>query len=603
MKADYRKRYTQDDVKNPVIDSLLIRRLLSYLRPYQGWAIFAIAILFISRAIEAWVPIQLGQLAQGILNHLSVSSEQQQAFFNTVVKASGIMILWIVLSYLFDMINIYLKNWISQEALLALRAQLYDHIQRLPVRFYDHYAVGRLMTRAIHDVEQINQLFAESVIPIMGSLFLFICMFIGLLFVNWQVGLLMLIIAPALWWFTQRFRYYQRLGYQSIRAIVSAMNAFVQEHLMGLGIVKSFNLSREEKEKFDELNEDHFTANVDTVHHFALFFSGIEWIQSVTMILVFVLLVQLAPSEGGFQAGTYFTISLYGLMIFRPLFDLAERYNLLQSALAAAERIFEILDTPLEPAGPQPGRLLLQVESIVFDHVWFAYKGEHWILKDISFTIQERESVALVGMTGSGKTSIINLLLRFYEFQRGSIRINGYDIREYSVESLRNQFSVILQDPVIFSGTIEENISLYDSNITQEDIKHSTQQVHLYPWIETLPGQFQFYLHERGIGLSVGEMQLLSLARAVAHHRSVLIFDEATANIDLQTEKTIQQALSDLLKQKTALVIAHRLSTIRNVQRILVLSEGKLVEEGSHDDLMTFQGLYEKLYRLQFASV
>lgn len=603
MNRDYRKRYAQDELKTQMIDSVLIRRLLGYLRPYQGWAILAVVILFFSRAIEAWIPIQLGHLVQDILNQLPASSEKQRAFFSIVVNSSSIILVWIVISYSLDMANIYLKNWISQKALLNLRVDVYEHIQKLPVKFYDQHAIGRLMTRTIHDVDQINQLFAESVIPIMGSLFLFICMFIGLFIINWQAGLLMLAIAPILWWFTHRFRYYQRQGYQSIRAIVSAMNAFVQEHLMGMGIIKSFNLYKEEKEKFDELNEDHLAANIDTIHHFALFFSGVEWIQNLIMIFVFVLLVQLAPAEGGFQAGTYFTLSLYSLMIFRPLFDLAERYNLLQSALAAAERIFEICDTPLEPTGPQPGRTLDHIESIVFDHVWFAYKGKHWVLKDVSFTIDQGESVALVGMTGSGKTSIINLLLRFYDFQKGAIRINGYDIHEYAVDALRQQFSVILQDPVIFSGTVEENVALYDSTISQETVLHSTQDVHLYSWIEKLPGRFQFHLNERGIGLSVGEMQLISLARAVAHHRSMLIFDEATANIDLQTEKKIQQALRDLLTKKTALVIAHRLSTIRNVQRILVLSEGKLVEEGTHQELMALQGLYEKLFRLQFASV
>lgn len=604
MKVDYRKHYIQDEGKTTsTFDAILIRRLLGYLRPYWGWVILAVALLFFSRAIEAWIPIRLGQLAQSILSKLHLSTEEQHTFFPIVFQNCLLIFALILLSYLLDMGSLYLKSWVSQKALLTLRVQVYEHIQQLPVRFYDYYAVGRLMTRTIHDVDQINQLFAESVIPILGSFFLFTCMFIGLLMVNWQVGLLMLFISPGLWWLTHHFRFHQRQIYQTIRAIVSAMNAFVQEHLMGMGIVKSFNLHLEEKQKFDEINRDHLSAHLESVHHFALFFSGIEWIQNLTMILAFVLLVLLAPAEGGFQAGTYFTVSLYGLMLFRPIIDLAERYNLLQSALAAAERIFDILDTPLEPRGPQPGRALDHIESIVFDRVWFAYKEKHWVLKNLSFEIRQGESVAFVGMTGSGKTSIISLLLRFYDFQKGNIWINGYDIREYAVEALRQQFSVILQDPVIFSGTVQDNIALYAATIDSKQVLQSIRDVHLTSWIETLPGQLQFQLNERGIGLSAGEMQLLSLARAIVHRRSVLIFDEATSNIDLQTEKKIQHALSHLLKKRTALVVAHRLSTIHNVQRILVLSEGKLVEQGTHQELMDLQGLYEKLYRLQFASV
>ncbi|WP_068467356.1 ABC transporter ATP-binding protein [Candidatus Protochlamydia phocaeensis] len=600
MKKDFHQRYIQDEVKSKSIDYAIIKRLLAYLRPYRLLVILAVILLLVSKAIEAWVPLEIGWIVQTILSH-SASADSHELFHH-VVRSCSIVFGWILVGFILDTANVFIKNWVGQEALLALRLQVYQHIQRLPMAFYDHHAVGRLMTRTIHDVDQISQLFSESVIPILGSLFLFISILIGIFILNWKIGLAILFIMPAVWWVTHDFRYHQRQSYQIVRSILSAMNAFIQEHLMGIGIIRSFNLYKQEREKFDELNWDYFKANIETIHHFALFFAGIEWIQNFTMAAVFVILVQFAMPGSGFQAGTYFTISLYSLMVFRPLADLAERYNVLQSALAAAERIFEVLDVPVEPEGPHPGLPLNDIQTIVFDNVWFAYEKENWILRGLSLSIRRGESAALVGMTGSGKTSVLNLLLRLYEFQKGHIWINGKDIRDYSVADLRRQFSVILQDPVIFSGTIADNIALYDSSLKLNQIKASADFVNLSPFIEHLPGQFDYLLKERGISLSVGEMQLISLARAVAHHRSVIIFDEATSNIDLQTEKAIQETLKKMLANQTALVIAHRLSTIRDVDRIFVLSDGIVIEQGSHQDLIEKQGIYEKLYRLQFSN-
>lgn len=602
MDGDFRKRYAQETVKEQSVDITLIKRLLSYLYPYCGIAAGALLLLLIAKMVEAWVPIQIGYLAQKILMHLKAPMEEQRAFYAMLVSAGGSIIGWIFFSFLCESTNIFLKNKIGLNALLALRMNVYEHILRLPISYHDGNAVGRMMTRTIHDVDQINQLFTESLIPIIGSLFLFASMLGGLFYMNWHVGLMILVIAPALWWLTHHFREKQRRGYQAIRSVLSAMNTFIQEHLMGMGIIKGFNLHEEESKKFTILNEDLFSANLETIHHFSFFFSGVEWIQSLTMILVFALLAVLAPSEGGFQVSTYLTLSLYSMMIFRPLADLAERYNVLQSALAGAERLFEILDTPVESLGPQPGRKLERIESIKFDNLWFAYQGEHWVLKGLNLAIDQGKSAALIGMTGAGKSSVMNLLLRFYDFQKGHLWINGHDIREYAVQSVRKQFSVILQDPVMFSGTVEDNIALYDSKIGREQVMLSAEAVHLYPLVQRLPGQFQFKIGERGRGLSVGEMQLISLARAMAHQRSVVIFDEATSNIDHETEQMIQKALHAILRREMALVIAHRLSTIRDVSRIFVLAEGVVEEEGTHEELMAYQGLYEKLYRLQFNS-
>lgn len=529
------------------VDSVLIRRLLSYLVPDRGWVLFAIFILILSKGIEAWIPIQIGRLAQLILDH---SNTNGQSLFYFVLRTSLVIIGWILLVFVLDSANIFIKNWVGQKAVFNLRMQVYTHIQKLPISFYDHYPVGKLMTRTIHDIDQINQLFTESVIPLIGSLFLFVGILIGIWILDWRLGLAIGLILPLIWWFTNQFRSRQRQSYDAVRSIVSIMNAFVQEQLMGIAIIRNFNLSQQERKRFDEINIDHLKANVETIHHFAVFFAGIEFLQNLAMIIVFVILAQTASDS--FPVGIYLTFSLYGLMVFRPLFDIAERYNVLQSAMAAAERVFEILDIPTEPAGPQPGLTLEKIESIVFDQVWFAYEGENWVLKGISFAIQEGEAAALVGVTGSGKTSIMNLLLRLYEFQKGRILINGYDIRQYVVSTLRQQFSVILQDPVIFSGTIQDNITLYDSSITKDQVESAVQYVHLNQLINRLPKQLQHSLKERGTDLSVGEMQLIALARAIVHARCMLIFDEATSNIDLQTEKLIQQALKKILVKKNS---------------------------------------------------
>lgn len=578
-------------------DYALIKRLLSYLTSYRFWVLFAIALLIIARAIEVWVPIQMGYLAQDILT--GQTKHDSSAMLHSVLRQAGWLMGWMILICLLDISNIFIKNWVGQAALLHLRTQVYGHIQRLPMAFYDRYAVGRLMTRTIHDVDQINQLFVESIVPLIGSLFLFMGILIGVFFINWRVGLAACSLLPFIGWLTNHFRINQRRSYEAVRTILSAMNAFVQEHLMGASIIKSFNLNSLEKKRFEELNVNHFRANLQTVHYFAFFFSGIEFLQNLSLILAFVILAQFS-SGTTFEVSTFFTFSLYGLMVFRPLLDVAERYNVLQAAMAAAEKIFAILDTPVEPQGSQPGLTLDKIESIVFDRVWFAYEKENWVLKGLSLELIQGSSIALIGMTGAGKTSVMNLLLRFYEFQKGAILINGQEIHQYSVDTLRRQFSVILQDPVIFSGTIKDNIALYHSSITPEFIQQSADYVHLTPLVNRLPDRFDHFLKERGGGLSTGGMQLISLARAVAHQRSMLIFDEATSNIDLYTEKLIQDALKKILKHKMALVIAHRLSTIRDADRILVLHKGVVIENGTHHELLRSQGMYEKLYRLQF---
>lgn len=592
--------YQQEQIQSKALDKALIRRLWGYLGPFRFWVFLAILLLIISKGIEAYVPIAIGHLTQQILNNTQLSKENNNVLLSSILHSCFFIISLLVFSYLLDSINVVLRSWVGQKALYKLRTHVFQHIQEMPLRYFDRHTVGRLMTRTIHDVEQINQLFAESLIPLIGSLLLFICIAIGIIVIDWKLACVVAIIMPLVLWMTNRFRINQRRCYETIRTIVSAMNTFIQEHLMGASTIRSFGLAKKEKEHFEEINQDHCDVYVESIHHFSLFIASIDVFQSISLIMVFVFLVAFAPPETGFQAGTYFAFSLYALMFFRPLADLTERYNVLQSAMAAGERIFEVLDQTSEPKGPSHFIDIGEIESIEFNDVWFAYEKENWVLKGLTLNIKKGESVALVGITGAGKTSVMSLLLRFYEFQKGTIKVNGHDIREYPLAILRRLFSVVLQDPVIFSGTIEENISLYEPHLKSEEVESVISYLKMNEFIDRFPDKLQHQLTERGKTLSLGETQLISMARAVAHKRSVLLLDEATANIDIKTEKIIQEALEKILHNKTALVIAHRLSTIKDVSRIVVLHEGAVIETGTHQQLLKAKGYYEKLYRLQF---
>lgn len=573
------------------IDRELIGRLWNYLRPYRTMVTAAVMILIASKAIEAYVPVYIGQVTDSIL-------QGDSGQLPLIVRQSLIIIGLLLFAYFLDSLNVFLKNIVGQRALFTLRADVYSHIQKMPVDFYNHQKVGTLITRTIHDVDQINQMFAESLVPLFGSIALFISICVCLILLDWRVAILLIVTLPFVYVITRAFSREQRRCYGLIRKAVAKMNAFVQEHLLGASTIRSFGLQKEEKKIFDELNMQHREANVETIHHFAKFFANVDFVQSFSLIAVFVLLVQWMPSDNGFQAGTYFTFSLYVIMLFRPLSDLAERYNVLQSAVAAAERIFHVLDQPEEIKG---GELIaLDLEHLAFEDVWFAYQGEEWVLKGLSFEVNKGESIAFVGMTGAGKTTVLNLLLRFYDYQKGRITINGIEIRQYSISSLRKLFAVVLQDPELFSGSIRDNISLGSPEIDEQRIQETVRFMKLESLLGHYSNGLDHCLTERGKGLSVGERQLVSMARAMAHNRSCLILDEATANIDTRNEKIIQDALKKIFHMKTSLVIAHRLSTIKDVTRIIVLHHGVVQESGKHSELLDKKGIYEKLYRLQF---
>lgn len=569
----------------------LTLRLLKYLYPYRYFIVLALSLMIFAKGIEAYIPLYIGFVSEELFN---------QSPLNYIMRHCFIILGLLIFTYLLDAVNVVLKNWIGQKGLYTLRVEVFEHIQKMPLDFFSKNAVGTLMTRTIHDVDQINQMFADSLVPLFGSLVLFISVAIVIGFHDTRLAFALFVTLPIVFVLTNFFRVNQRRCYDKIRSIVSKLNAFVQEGLMGVTLVRRFGQQKKEKERFDKINRDLKGANVETIHYFAQFFAGIDFMQSFSLILVFVVLVAFKTKGEQFEAGVYFAYSLYALMLFRPLADLAERYNLLQAAFASAKRIFQIMDMQPEPGGEKSTLKIDEIKSIDFEDVWFAYKGQEWVLKGFNLSIKKGETLAIVGITGAGKTTVMNLLLRFYECQKGKILINGKDIKEYSISEVRSHFSICLQDAEIFSGTIADNISLFDPKISKKEILDIIDYVGLRSLINKFPDGIDFRLAERGKTLSQGEKQLISIARAMAYSRDILFFDEATANIDSKTEKIIQKALEKILHEKTAIVIAHRLSTIKDVKKIVVLHNGVAIEEGSHLELLQKRGIYEKLYRLQF---
>lgn len=585
--------YQSEKVERNLSDKELLYRLLSYLAPYKFFTFLAIFFLLCAKIIEASIPFEIGKLTQSFIN--KTSDIDLHAIKVTCFLLGALLLL----SYLMDMLNVFVRNWVGQKALYTLRKEVYEKIQRLPLSYFDKNSVGRMISRTIHDVDQINQMFAESIVPLFGNLILFTGIYAALWAISWEVALAVTFIFPLIFYITNRFRVNEREAYDYLRTVISGLNTFVQEQLMGASTIHHFGMHKEQKKRFEAINRDASKAYMATISHFSLLISSLDFLQVFSLTMVFVILVKTSSPEAGFQAGTFYAFTLYAMMFFRPLADLAERYNVLQSATAAAQRIFHILDLPVEERNCS-GIELDEINEIEFKDVWFAYEADNWILKGVNLKILKGQSTALVGVTGSGKTTIMSLLLRFYDYQKGSILINGKEIRDYTLDSLRKQFSVILQDPVIFSGTFAENISLFEPDFPKSKIMQAIDYVQLTNIVKRYLEGVDHFLMERGKGLSVGEMQLVSMARAVAHDRTVFMLDEATANIDSHTEKVIQDVLNRLLKEKTALVIAHRLSTIRHVDKIIVLSNGKVEEEGSHEELIAAKGIYEKLFKLQF---
>jgi ATP-binding cassette subfamily B protein len=510
---------------------------------------------------------------------------------------AGVQFLRLIFSYLQDL----LLKTVGQYVMFDMRRELYDKLQHQEVAYYDRNPVGRIMTRLTNDVDALNELFTQGVTDVLGDLVMIFAIIGVMLWMDVRLTLVTLLTVPLLFAATTWFRKGARRGYDMVRTRIARINAFLQEHFAGAQTVQIFNAESKSLGKFDDINDDYRKANLDTIFYYALFFPLVDFIGAVGIALVI--------WYGGYRVmnsaltlGALVAFIQYSGFLFQPIRDISDKYNVLQAAVVASHRIFKTLDLPIAITSPaEPLRNERARGLIEFRNVWFAYKDEDWVLKGVSFTVNPGESVALVGHTGSGKTTITNLLMRFYDIQRGQILLDGVDLRQWDLEALRRNFAVVLQDIFLFSGTVESNIRLGRDDISDERVHWAAQEVHAHRFIERLREGYKSEVKERGAGLSVGQKQLISFARALAFDPALLILDEATSSIDTETEQSIQQAIGRVMQDRTSIVVAHRLSTIQRADQIIVLHHGEIREQGRHQELLAQHGLYWMLYKLQYA--
>lgn len=579
--------------EHTISDLTILKRIWNYWGTYRWVAGLAFLCLFMAKAIKAYIPLGLGLLIQSVLSNANADLAIRNQEYSKLVWECLFLGFLLFLSFLLEGAHITLTGWWGQQPVLKMRCEVYNHIQRLPLKFFDQTPIGSLMSYTVQDLEQINKLVGESFVPIFGSLLLYFCIFIAMLWINWQLFLVVLVLTPILGWLTYNFLSKQKQINKRLREIISNLNVFLQENLVGAFTIRNLGLVNNERKIYKNIVDQLKNVNLENQSESYFYLAGINYYQNLIMIIVFMCMIIFFPANLG---AMFFVFMLYINMLMKPIWELVDRYKHLQSAIAAGRRIFNLLDNQAtEPQHPSV-HPLTDIETIEFDHVWFAYEQDNWILKDLTFSIKKGETIAIVGPTGTGKTSIISLLLRFYDFQKGTIRINGRNIKDYALSDLRRQFSLVLQDPVIFSGSIEENVNLYDSTIGKEQIEKVIEHLQMGPFLERFPDRLSHFVSERGQNISVGEMQIISLIRAMAHRRSILMLDEATSNIDSVQEKIIKEALKKILHEQTSIVIAHRLSTIQDATRIIVVLEGKVAESGTHEDLLRANGIYASFY-------
>jgi ATP-binding cassette, subfamily B, multidrug efflux pump len=597
--------FREEEALGKVYDSRLAKRLFRYLRPYRGLVTVA-ALLTLPVAPLAAVGPKLFEIA---VDRYFVPVLHDQITRASAARGLGwislIYLATLILGFAFMYFQVRVMQKVGQDTMYDLRKEVFQHLQRLPISFYDRSPVGRLVTRVTTDVDALNDLFATGIAAMVNDALLLVLFIFIMLEMNWKLALATFAVLPLLFLCTWIFRDRVRDANRRIRTAIARINAFLQEHISGMSVVQLFNRERKSRAQFSELNRIHMEAYKDAILAFALFYPGVEFLGVIAIIVVF-WYGGLRTLAGAIPVGVLIAFMQYAQRFFQPIQDLSEKFNILQSAMAASERIFKLLDEPI-PATDSAGLPLTNIRGeIEFRNVWFAYHGgadpqeDDWVLRDVSFRVHPGETMAIVGHTGAGKTTAIQLLLRFYDIQRGQILLDGTDIRELSVQDLRRQFGIVLQDPFLFTGTLESNVRLGSENVTREAAESALREVGLGPFLDSLPLGLDTMVSERGSTFSVGQRQLVSFARALAHNPRFLILDEATSSVDTRTEIMIREALDRLLTGRTAIVIAHRLSTIQNADRILVFHKGRLREQGTHQELLAERGIYYRLYQLQY---
>jgi ATP-binding cassette, subfamily B, multidrug efflux pump len=596
----------EEEALGKAYDSHLLRRLLEYLRPYRSRVVLALALVAIVTPLEL-APPKLFQVA--IDRYLVPAMHRDLAVhlaWHGILLISGVFLFVLIFDFLAQYIQIRIMQRVGQQTMYDMRRAIFAHIQRLPMSYFDRNPVGRLVTRVTTDVDALNDLFAAGVVTMINDFFLLAVLAAWLFSIDRKLALDALAVLPFILVVTYFFRKFVRDANRRIRTGVASINSYLQEYISGMSVVQLFNREQKARTEFNRRNRENMLAWRDAILAFALFYPAVEILSTFATALIY--------WSGGnrvfggtLSLGVLAAFTMYATRFFRPIQDLSEKFNILQAAMAASERIFKLLDEPAPLGSPADAiRLDNPRGEIEFRNVWFSYRpipnpGEDdWVLRDVSFRVAPGQTIAIVGHTGAGKTTLISLLLRFYDVQRGQVLLDGVDIRRINLQDLRRLFGIVLQDPFLFTGTIESNVRLGTPGIDRDTVEHAMQEVGLRDFLHSLPEGAASAVNERGSTLSVGQRQLINFARALAHNPRFLILDEATSSVDTKTELQIREALDRLLSGRTALVIAHRLSTIQHADRILVFHKGRLREQGAHQELLAQRGIYYRLYQLQY---
>ncbi len=574
-----------------VYDRVLMKRLLAYLKPYT-FQLFVIAFLMVGNTLSLLVGPFLMQIA--IDRHIILGE------LDGLSTIAAFLVLGLIGQFVFSYFEEYRMQMIGQNVMRDLRHKLFSHLQHLDVQYFDKNPVGRLMTRVMGDVQVLNELFTSGVITVFGNLLSILGIMVAMLLYDWKLALITFTVIPIIFGATLIYQIYSRRAFREQRKQYARINAFLQENIVGMTTMKLFAQERRSHLRFNERNRRYLAANLKSIFYFSIFHPLIEVMASVaTAVIIWYGGGQIV--QGALTFGVLVAFIRYAERFFWPIRELSEKYTIFQNAMASSERIFQLLDTEptIVSAVEKSGKETLKGE-IEFRNVWFAYNDDDYVLKDVSFKVKSGEKVALVGHTGAGKTSIINLLCRFYEINKGQILIDGVDIQKMNLEEMRRAISIVQQNIFLFSDTIERNISLGDTSISSEQVVRASQDVHLDRFVQKMPDVYGTKIKEDGGGLSVGQKQLVAFARALASDPSILILDEATSSVDTETEILIEDALSRLMENRTSVVIAHRLSTIQNADKIIVMHRGEIRETGSHNELLQKNGIYYRLYQLQY---
>jgi ATP-binding cassette subfamily B multidrug efflux pump len=591
----------EEEAASKAYDHILARRLLRFLKPYSIWVAAAVGLLLIHSLL---------QLAGPWITKVAIDDHIAFGDLEGLRKMALLYLGVVLVGFSLQYVQFYVMQWVGQRVMFDLRRSIMQHLQRQELAYFDHNPVGRLMTRLTGDIQALHELFTSGVVAIFGDLLTLTGIIIVMFLLDWRLALVANLVLPVLFAVSTLFRSRVRRNYRNIRSRVAAINSYLQEHITGMRVVQLFGREPQIRDDFAHLNDRHRQSFLKTIHYYSLFFPTIEFISAIAIAMILwygggrvggALLGDGVSTAPIIELGVLVAFLQYAERFFRPISDLSEKYNTLQAAMAAAERIFELLDRQPRIVSPStPQRLQRARGHLLFDNVRFGYNDNEEVLHGISFEVRAGERVALVGATGAGKTSILSILTRLYDIQQGSILLDGIDLRQLALPDLRRQVGIVLQDAFMFAGDISQNIRLGNTAISEQQIRQAAETVHAHSFIERLPQGYQTVLTERGSTLSMGQRQLLSLARVMAYDPAILVLDEATSSIDTHTEEIIQGALHQVMKGRTSLVVAHRLSTIQDCDRILVLHKGVVEESGTHRELLQLKGLYARLYDLQF---